>query len=89
MKLLQFSEARNNLSKVFDQIENDAEETVITRSGHDPMVVLPLHWYNSMRETLYLLEGANGRVLTERIADMEAGGGEPHDLLDVEDVGEA
>ena len=29
MKLIRFSEARANLSSVFDQVENDAEETVI------------------------------------------------------------
>lgn len=72
MKLVQFSEARANLSRVFDQVENDAEETVITRSGHESMVLLSLREYEAMRETLYLLKGENGRILRERIADMEA-----------------
>lgn len=72
MKLIQFSEARANLSSVFDQVESDAEETVITRNGHESMVLLPLREYEAMRETLYLLKGENGRVLRERVADMEA-----------------
>jgi antitoxin YefM len=72
MKLIQFSEARANLSSVFDQVENDAEETVITRSGRESMVVLSLREYEAMKETLYLLRGENGRILRERVADMEA-----------------
>lgn len=72
MKLIQFSEARANLSNVFDQVENDAEETVITRSGHESMVLLSLREYEAMRETLYLLKGENGRILRERVADMDA-----------------
>ena len=73
MKLIQFSHARANLASVFDQVENDAEETVITRSGHESMVLLSLSEYAAMKETLYLLKGENGRVLRERIAAMDAG----------------
>lgn len=53
-------------------MENDAEETVITRSGHESMVLLSLREYEAMRETLYLLKGENGRLLRERVADMDA-----------------
>jgi antitoxin YefM len=73
MKLIQFSHARANLASVFDQVENDAEETVITRSGHESMVLLSLSEYEAMKETLYLLKGENGRVLRERVAAMDAG----------------
>jgi antitoxin YefM len=72
MKIIQFSEARANFSKVLDQIESDAEETVITRSGHDSTVLLSLREYEAMKENLYLLKGENGRVLRERAADMNA-----------------
>lgn len=75
MKLFQFSEALASLSSVFDQIEDDAEEAMITRNGRDSMVALPLREYEAMRETLYLLAGENGRVLAQRIADMDAGAG--------------
>lgn len=71
MKLIQFSEARANLSGVFDQVENDAEETVITRNGHETMVLLSLREYEALKETLYLLKGENGRILRGRIADMD------------------
>jgi len=73
MKLIQFSHARANLASIFDQVENDAEETVITRSGRESMVLLSLSEYEAMKETLYLLKGENGRILRERIAEMDAG----------------
>ena len=73
MKLIQFSHARANLASIFDQVENDAEETVITRGGHESMVLLSLSEYEAMKEALYLLKGENGRVLRERIAAMDAG----------------
>jgi antitoxin YefM len=83
MKLIQFSQARANLASVFDEVENDAEETVITRSGHESMVLLSLSEYEAMKETLYLLKGENGRVLHRRIAQMDAGRNvTKHELID-------
>lgn len=73
MKIMSLSEARQSLSSAFDAIERDAEELLITRSGHAPMVVLPLEDYQAMQETLYLLRGANGRRLRRSIEQLDAG----------------
>ena len=73
MKVMSLSDARQNLSGAFDAIERDAEELMITRSGHQPMVVLPLEDYQAMLETLYLMRGANGRRLRRSIEQLEAG----------------
>jgi antitoxin YefM len=72
MKVMSLSDARQNLSGAFDTIERDAEELMITRSGHQPMVVLPLEDYQAMLETLYLMRGANGRRLRRSIEQLEA-----------------
>ena len=40
--------------------------------------------YDAWRETDYLSRGANGVELRRRIADMDAGSGEAHDLVDVD-----
>jgi antitoxin YefM len=72
MKVMSLSDARQNLSGAFDAIERDAEELMITRSGHQPMVVLPLEDYQAMLETLYLMRGANGRRLRRSIEQLEA-----------------
>jgi antitoxin YefM len=73
MKVMTLSDARQHLSSAFDAIERDAEELMITRSGHQPMVVLPLEDYQAMQETLYLMRGANGRRLRRSIEQLEAG----------------
>jgi antitoxin YefM len=72
MKVMSLSDARQNLSGAFDAIERDAEELLITRSGHQPMVVLPLEDYQALQETLYLMRGANGRRLRRSIEQLEA-----------------
>lgn len=86
MKVITVSDLRANLANVFDAIENDAEDLVVTRSGHEPLVVLLKSDYDAWRETEYLSRGANGRELRRRIAEMDAGERVEHDLvlLDVE-----
>lgn len=34
---------------------NDREEVVITRAGHEPVVLLSLAYFQSLRETAYLM----------------------------------
>lgn len=55
MKTIPFIAARDSLNKVFDQVVNDAEPVVINRFGDADVVVMSLHDYNSLMETLYLL----------------------------------
>jgi antitoxin YefM len=42
MKVLSFSEARANFARTLDAVVDDAEETVIHRSGHEPVVIISL-----------------------------------------------
>jgi len=82
MKVITASDLRANLANVFDAIEDDAEDLVVTRSGHEPMVVMLKSDYDAWRETEYLSRGANGRELRRRMAEMEAGGRVQHELAD-------
>ena len=82
MKVITASDLRANLANVFDAIEDDAEDLVVTRSGHEPMVVMLKSDYDAWRETEYLSRGANGRELRRRIAEMEAGERVEHELAD-------
>ncbi|GAB7042388.1 MULTISPECIES: type II toxin-antitoxin system Phd/YefM family antitoxin [Catenuloplanes] len=82
MKVISASDLRANLANVLDSIENDAEDLVVTRSGHEPMVVMLKSDYDAWRETEYLSRGANGRELRRRAADMEAGARVGGDLVD-------
>ena len=82
MKVITASDLRANLANVFDAIEDDAEDLVVTRSGHEPMVVMLKSEYDAWRETEYLSRGANGRELRRRMAEMEAGERVEHELAD-------
>ena len=86
MKVITVSDLRANLANVFDSIENDAEDLVVTRSGHEPVVVMLKSDYDAWRETEYLSRGANGRELRRRMAEMDAGERVEHELavLDAE-----
>lgn len=84
MKVITASDLRANLANVFDSIENDAEDLVVTRSGHEPLVVMLKSDYDAWRETEYLSRGENGRELRRRIAEMDAGEGVEHGLVDLD-----
>ncbi|MEO3816790.1 type II toxin-antitoxin system Phd/YefM family antitoxin [Plantactinospora sp. B24E8] len=84
MKFITASDLRANLAEVFDAIQNDAEHLVVTRSGHEPLVVMPKSDYDAWLETEHLSRGANGRELRRRMAEMEAGERIEHELSDAE-----
>lgn len=74
MKVISFSEARNNLKAVLDGVVNDADTTVITRRDAEDAVVMSLDYYNSLMETVYLLRSpANAEHLSKSIAQYKAG----------------
>ncbi|MFG1906998.1 type II toxin-antitoxin system Phd/YefM family antitoxin [Kribbella sp. NPDC048928] len=80
---MSFTDTRANLATALDAVENDAEELVITRAGHEPVVVITLAEYESLKETDYLLRSpANAQRLREAIEQDRAGGGTLHELAD-------
>jgi len=85
MKVITASDLRANLANVLDTIESDAEDLVVTRSGHEPMVVMLKSDYDAWRETEYLSRGANGRELRRRMAEMEAGERVEHEAVGPDD----
>ncbi|CAA0276189.1 putative antitoxin [Acinetobacter baumannii] len=85
MNILTYSEARNNLKEVIDQVINDADVTVITRREGQDAVVMGLDHYNSMVETLYLLSNpANSAHLAKSISEYRANKATTRDLIDDE-----
>ena len=90
MRTVSYSEVRQNLAKMLDSVVDDAEEVVITRSGHESAVIISLREYESLKETAYLMASpANARRLNEAIEELRAGGGEVHDLLDADEASAA
>lgn len=83
MKTLSYTESRANYAQVLDDVVNNREEAVITRSGHEPVVIVSLADYESLRESAYLMRSpANARRLLDSIERLEAGQGRPHDLIE-------
>ena len=74
MKTISFTEARDNLNEVLDQVVNDAEPIVIDRSGESDVVVMSLHDYSSLVETVHLLSSPkNSAHLDRSIAQYKEG----------------
>ncbi|WOD37402.1 type II toxin-antitoxin system prevent-host-death family antitoxin [Nodosilinea sp. E11] len=83
MRVVTFSEARNKLKAILDQVVNDADYTVITRRDAEDAVVMSLDYFNSLLETVYLLKSpANVAHLEESIAQYRQGQTTERDLLD-------
>jgi antitoxin YefM len=83
MRTISFSEARDHLKQVIDQVVDDADVTVITRRDAPDAVVMSLETFNSWQETAYLLKTpANAAHLAKSIAQLRSGQTEAHDLKD-------
>ena len=83
MKTMSYSESRARYAEVLDSVVNDREEVVITRSGHEPAVIVSLADYESLKETAYLLRSpANARRLLASIDELESGKGVLRDLAE-------
>lgn len=83
MKVVSYSEARNNLKSVLDQVADDASETIIHRRDGQDAVVMSLASFNSLMETLHLLSSpANAKHLNDSIEQMRAGQTVERGLLD-------
>ena len=68
MRVINFSDARNQLKQVIDQVVEDADITVIARRDAQDAVVMSLDTFNSLMETLHLMKSpANVRRLEKSI----------------------
>ena len=83
MRIVSFTEARNGLKSVLDQVVNDSDCTVITRRDSEDAVVMSLDHYNSLMETVYLLKSpANAEHLRKSIEQFRQGEVKERKLLD-------
>lgn len=83
MRIVTFTQARNNLKTVLDHVIDDADYTIITRRDTEDAVVMSLDSFNSMTETAYLLRSpANAAHLARSIKQFKEGQVTERDLLD-------
>ena len=85
MKTMSYTESRARYAEMLDGVINDREEVVITRAGHEPVVVVSLEDYESLKETAYLMRSpANARRLLDAMERLEAGRGVARDLIETD-----
>ena len=83
MQTVTYSEARENLKSVIDKVAADRAPVMITRQRGENVVLISASEWAGMEETLYLLRSpANAKRLLESIAELDAGDGEVHALVD-------
>ena len=82
MRVVNFSDARNRLKSVLDQVVNDSDCTIISRRDAEDAVVMSLDYFNALMETVHLLKSpANAAHLAKSIAQYRSGQVENHELI--------
>jgi antitoxin YefM len=83
MRTMSYSESRAKYAETLNAVVDDREEVVVTRAGHDPVVIVALSDYESLKETAYLLRSPeNARRLLASIDRLEHGAGLTRDLAE-------
>jgi len=78
VKTTSYSESRARYAETLDSVVNDWEEVVITRAGHERVVIVSLDDYQSLKEMAYLVRSPeNARRLLASIDRLESGLGTP------------
>ena len=83
MRIVNFSEARNHLKQIIEQVIDDADYTVIARRNAPDAVMMSLDTFNSLMETVHLLRSPeNAAHLARSIAQYRSGQVEERVLTD-------
>lgn len=81
MRIVTYSEARNNLKSVFDTVIEDADVTIVTRKDGENAVVMGQDYYNSLMATLHLVSSPkNAAHLAKSISEYKAANVVSHEL---------
>ena len=83
MQVVSFSDARSQFKGVIDHVVADQDATLIHRRDGENAVILSESTYNSIMETLYLLQTpANAARLMEAVAQDKQGQAKRRELLE-------
>lgn len=83
MDTVDFTSFKRDLSQLFDKVNQDHTPLLITRSDGQPVVIMSADDYKSYEEMAYLMASPrNAARVNEAVAQLDAGGGRAHDLID-------
>ncbi|MEO8838121.1 MAG: type II toxin-antitoxin system prevent-host-death family antitoxin [Herbaspirillum sp.] len=89
MRIVNFSDARNSLKEVIDQVVEDADVTVISRRDAPNAVVMSFDHYSSLIETVHLLSSpTNAAHLARSISQLRSGQARRRELIEVDETKE-
>jgi antitoxin YefM len=57
-----YSYARENLAKLWNEVEESREEIILTRRGHEDVALLPARELRSLQETAHLLRSPQNAI---------------------------
>jgi len=83
MDVKSFTDTRQNLKDVMDQVVEDHAPVVITRRNAESVVIVSLSDWNAMEETARLLSSpANAARLADAIRQLDSGAGVERELIE-------
>lgn len=83
MLAVNYSTIRNNLKDYCDRATDEAETVIVTRKNEKNVVIMSLEQYNSIMKALRNAEYL--AKIDRAFQQLEAGNGQQHELLEVED----
>jgi antitoxin YefM len=83
MDVISYSDTRERLKEVMDQVVADHQPVVISRQKAESVVMVSLADWHAMEETMHLLSSpTNAARLKSSIDELNAGGGTEHQLIE-------
>jgi antitoxin YefM len=83
MRVVGYSEFRNHLVQNLNAVNEDKEIVVVSRTHGKNVVVIDMDEYNSIVETLYLVNNKANRIrLEEAVEEMNKGISFKHNLIE-------
>ena len=83
MLAVNYSTIRNNLKDYCDKVTDSQETVIVTRKDEKNVVIISLEKYNQLEKAA---RNAEYLAMIDRgIAQLEAGKGQRHELIEVED----
>ncbi len=83
MRVVNYTDVRNSLKRVIDEVVDDADFTVIARRDAPDAVIMSLDTFNSIMETAHLLRSsANAQHLSKSIDQYRQGKVKSRKLVD-------
>ncbi len=81
MDAISYTDARKNLAKTMDRVNEDHAPVIITRQNGSAAVLMSLEDFNAFEETAYLMRSpVNASRLAKAVADVAKGNITEHTL---------